>query len=899
MARSKNAWPRRASKVWAAILLATVWSGLNAQEPVPLLPASPARRPVEPGRNVFIVPLRGPAPASLPAAAELPPLEVLAAEPPPPPSAPWAPAAGPAAAPVEPADQRRTLDQFAVRRTTAAVPPTRVDMPPATPERPGPPPAELHRAPILPPIEPERAWVEQLYAVTVNGQKVSDAAIFARETATGRLVVELAEALRWRLVVDQDLVLTLNGQSFYPIDAIPGGELQIDEVDLELALSVPPVALDPVRLAGEGAERPPVVTGFGGFLDYDVQYLAGDGIRSRLDGLFEAGLFGAGGVLTSSLLAADAFSSDGEFVRLETGYSRDFLERRASLRLGDALAVGGAFSRPFRYGGIQWASNFGTDPSFITFPLPTIGGLADNPSVVDVYVDDLQRFSGEVPAGPFQIDQLPVITGAGELQVTVTDLLGRQRVVTQPYYVSARMLRAGLHDYAYEAGLVREDYGLESFEYGDPFVSLTHRYGFSDRFTGEFHLEASPDLQNAAAGGTVAIGRFGTLSGGVGIGLAEDGGTGWLGQLDYEYLGRPFSFGIGTRFASDDWQELGDAENGAQPSRIDQARVGLDLGTLGNLGLFLVHRDERTAEDTLSASASWSSRLGPGSLVLTAAKLIDPSDEAVFFLNYVLPINRRDSAIAGSARDASGTSAEVQYRRNKGDSDLGVDWQVAARAGNDDSSRLAGSLGYDWSKLSTRIDAELGKENSAIRPNLSGSLAVVDGRFDASRRLGRAFGMVYLPDMPDVRVYLENREVGRTDADGRLLLPGLLPYQPNRLRVEVEDLPLDAQVSDPQVDAVPADRSGMTVDFGIRRERQATVRLVVGKGQPLPGGLELAGPAGAVLALVGRDGLAHVTGIGAGEVAVSAAVAGETVTCVLPEDAGDDPMPFLGEVRCR
>ncbi|WP_027135782.1 fimbria/pilus outer membrane usher protein [Geminicoccus roseus] len=888
MARSKNAWPLRATRVWAAVLLATVWSGLNAQEPPDA--GQSGQDPVDRGPPADLQPPPAPGPAGPPQ-----PLEALAAPPP-----RFVPAAGEVVVPIIPAAGRPEAPPVLpmVRRTTAAVPATRVEMPPSTEAWSGPPPRSFHRDPILPPLDPQQAWTEQLYAVILNGQPVSDAAIFALETATGRRVVELAEARRWRLVIDEDRVVTLNGQPFYPLDAIAGARAEVDEIDLVLSLSVPAEGLDPTRLDGEADDRPPVVVGFGGFLDYDVQYLAGDGIDGRLDGLFEAGIFGAGGVLTSSLLAGDALSSDGSFVRLETGFSRDFLDKRASLRLGDALSVGGAFGRPFRFAGIQWASNFGTDPSFVTFPLPTIGGLAENPSVVDVYVDDLQRYTSDVPAGPFQIDQLPVVTGAGELQVTVTDLLGRERIVTQPYYVSARMLRAGLHDFSYEAGLLREDYAEESFSYGDPFAAMTHRYGFSDRLTGEIHLEASKDIQNLSVGGSVALDRFGTLSGGVGIGRGRDGDTGTQAQLDYEYLGRPFSLGIGTRLASDGWQELGDLENGGQPARVDQARVGLDLGSLGNLGLFLVHRDEREGEDTLSASASWSGRLGPGSVVLTAAKLIDPSDQAAFFLNYVLPINRRDSASVGLARDSSGTFADALYRRSKGDSDLGADWLLAARGGEDDS-RLSGSFGYDWSRLSTRIDAEIGEDSSAIRPNVSGSVAVVDGRFNASRRLGRAFGLVDLPDMPDVRVYLENREVGRTDADGQLLLPGLLPYQKNRLRVEVEDLPLDAQVGDPQVEAVPADRSGMTVDFGIRRERQATVRLVDISGAPLPGGLQLADDSGQVAVLLGRDGFGHVRGLDGQSAEVAASLGDARYVCILPAAGGDEPMPDLGEIACR
>jgi outer membrane usher protein len=51
----------------------------------------------------------------------------------------------------------------------------------------------------------------------------------------------------------------------------------------------------------------------------------------------------------------------------------------------------------------------------VTFPLPAIGGLAEQDAVVDVLIDNLARVSGEVPAGPFAVDNLPVVTGAGEV----------------------------------------------------------------------------------------------------------------------------------------------------------------------------------------------------------------------------------------------------------------------------------------------------------------------------------------------------------------------------------------------------------------------------------------------------------------------------------------------------
>jgi outer membrane usher protein len=159
-----------------------------------------------------------------------------------------------------------------------------------------------------------------------------------------------------------------------------------------------------------------------------------------------------------------------------------------------------------RFGGLQYATNFGTDPGFVTFPLPAIGGLAEQDAVVDVLIDNLARVSGEVPTGPFAVDNLPVVTGAGEVQLRVTDLLGRERLVTQPYYVSSRLLKPGLHDFSYELGFEREDFAAKSFAYGEPLASTTHRYGLTDRLTAEAHAEAEPDLQGVVAGGSYLLG---------------------------------------------------------------------------------------------------------------------------------------------------------------------------------------------------------------------------------------------------------------------------------------------------------------------------------------------------------------------------------------------------------
>src|SRR5204862_5245724 len=99
-----------------------------------------------------------------------------------------------------------------------------------------------------------------------------------------------------------------------------------------------------------------------------------------------------------------------------------------------------------------------------------------------------------VPPGPFSIANIPTVNGSGNVQLGVRDLFGREQIISQPFYASVNLLKAGLEDYSYEAGFERNNFGVESFDYGRAVASATYRRGLTDRLTGEVRGEAARDL---------------------------------------------------------------------------------------------------------------------------------------------------------------------------------------------------------------------------------------------------------------------------------------------------------------------------------------------------------------------------------------------------------------------
>jgi P pilus assembly protein, porin PapC len=224
----------------------------------------------------------------------------------------------------------------------------------------------------------------------------------------------------------------------------------------------------------------------------------------------------------------------------------------------------------------------------------------------------------------------------------------------------------------------------------------------------------------------------------------------------------------------------------------------------------------------------------------------------------------------------------------------GFGWRLR---GSDHGMRQA-ELAYQhrYGTYSAEVAQLQGRTGERI--NVSGGLGAIGDTVFLSRAIDDSFGMVRMPGYPDVRVYSENQEIGRTDASGILIVPRLLPYQRNAIRIEQGDLPFDAEFTALAQDAVPFARSGVVIDFAVRPARGALLRIVQESGAPVPAGARVQIDGQDRTFFVALDGAAYVAGLSANNRAV---VSWHDRACALDFDlpAGDDPQPRLGTFVCR
>ncbi len=671
--------------------------------------------------------------------------------------------------------------------------------------------------------------------------------------------VTAATAKGWRLRTEAVAVSTFEGDSYVALPAIPGVTVVIDEVSQTLAVTAAPAAFESSNVMARRDTRGPMTRSApGAFFNYDVSGQVASG-ATALRGLFEIGAFSGGGTALTGFIAGvgDAGRGARSLIRLESNWTIDDPARMRSLRIGDGVTRGSTGTSSLRFAGIQLASNFATQPGFLTMALPTLSGSAAVPSVVDVYVNTVLQTHQTVAPGPFTLTDVPVVNGSGDVQLVVRDALGRETMVTQAYYAAPQIIRRGLHDYAYEAGVLRRNFAAESNDYGAAVVSATHRYGVTDTLTVEGHGEATLRTQAVSA----AIAKLWPAVGVVsvsGAGSQSDRGTGGLLGLGFERQTHGLSIGGSGEITTKHYATIGDTASYRRARSTVTAFLAMPT-PLGSVGGSLLWRQGPDQPDILYATANASMRIGGiGALGLSGRQSFAGARDSAVRLYLSVPLGGRTSATVGTEVRNGQLGATMTAQRNLPFGE-GIGYRLQAETGAIERISTEVSAQSDLGRLDAEVTWRDGA--SGARLQLNGSVATVGGQVFAARRLDQSFGAVQVGDYADVRVYADNQLIGRTNGAGTLIVPRLRPFQDNRIRIEAEDLPLDAVIDETVRTVRPYDRSGVSVRFAARDAQDATLTVVQPGGAPLPAGTALYVNGGSTPVVVAPGGLAYLTGL--------------------------------------
>ncbi len=755
---------------------------------------------------------------------------------------------------------------------------------------------------------PDPDWREAVLELRVNGALASPDIVVALRDSAGGLWLAESDFARLRLRVPHVPPHVAEGRRYFPVNAIAGAKVAFDEVHSAVSVSAPPGAFESSSLALSGVNRPTMSrSGTGAFLNYVLfgqtgQYSGAD-VASALG---ELGVFSPIGVLinTATELHTQGVST---FVRLQSTFSHDFPDALETLRLGDAISVPGSWGEAVRFGGLQFGTNYGIRPDLVTTPLLAATGTAVVPSTVDVFVNGRSVGSSEVPAGPFVVNQVPALNGSGDVTIVVRNALGQQQIVSVPFYSAAVMLQPGLSLYDFDLGAVRENYGLDSSDYGPLIASGTGRHGFSSVLTGEVHAEAMRhgpwaaglDIAQgidhwAVATFDFAVGGQAATSGLLGSG-PQPASSGTYEALGMQRVNHQLSITLEAQHASRGFREVGNVNGLPTPRDRGLAQLGWNMGKPGNLQLAFVA--QRNPDDTRQQAigVTYQVSLWRGSFSANATRTTGDTRDTNVSLVYVLPLDARRNTSTQFRYDdqlPSPNAALVQTLQKNLPPGVGDGYMLAA--GTDASYNLE----YERQTNVLLIDAAAARflDTSAQHATLSGGMTWMDGELRLARTVNDSFATVEVAGIPGVTVYYDNQPVARTDDNGLALVRDLRSYDVNRLSIDPLELPLDAQLTNAQVQVVPPYRSGTLVQFPIKRIHPSVFRLQRADGSAVP--------AGAVVRFqgeefpVGLDGLAYVTNYDHGTTGEAHWKDGQCTFRLPPPPAGE-AQPDVGVIACR
>lgn len=546
--------------------------------------------------------------------------------------------------------------------------------------------------------------------------------------------------------------------------------------------------------------------------------------------------------------------------RLDTTWSYARPDSMFTIQSGDILTASMDWSRSVRLGGIRLASDLSLQPYNPTTPLASFVGNATLPSQVELYIDGIKQVSQRVSPGQFQLQDVPVVSGAGQATMNITDITGQTQSVAFNVYGAPALLKKGLLDWSIELGVVREAWGLSSFDYASqPVISMSTRYGLSDVWTLEFHSEGERQLYNTGAGtlnllpfslGVINMAwshsqngvSFRTTDNSAHCGKDDERSTPGRGNqklLGYSWNNKQFTLSASATRRSQEFRDVVSRYSSDLASAQEQVFMGVNT-PVGQVSSGYIQ--QKNSDDVLSRylSLNWSKQTANwGSFYLSMNRQLDTDNGITVNFSWSLPLNDRTAINSSHTQSKDRQNSAVSIAKNT--SRLGdPGWRL--QAGGDQLRHY--NLQGEWRYMNHYGDFGMGAgywlNDSGMATtsyaSANGAVLLMDSHLFAMRSATDAFALVSTNGIPDVPVTLENRLIGHTGESGYFLINDLNAYQHNQVGIDSLSLPLDLYIGETSFDVVPQRASANRVFFDIQAQRSLQLALKKNDGLVVPAG---------------------------------------------------------------
>lgn len=575
------------------------------------------------------------------------------------------------------------------------------------------------------------------------------------------------------------------------------------------------------------------------FLNYSFNYeAAGDSLDfARFTFSNEVGiryrdiLFLSDGLYTET-------PNETDFIRLNTSFTFDQRESKRRFIGGDFFASTGILGSQVNMGGLSFSKIYRINPYFISYPLFNFNGQLPLPSEVDLYLDGVKLKTERFNPGEFTLDNFQSTGGAQTIDIVIRDSLGREEHITSPFYFTDQMLRRGLHEYSYNLGVLRENFGSESNDYNDLAFAAFHRYGLTDRFNFGLRGEAAEKLYNFGLESIFKLGSFGLMRLGTAA-SSKDKKNGWASLIIYEFQARKLRVYSGLQNFSEKYATLSNKSS----TNSKHPKLNLRLGasyTTRQTGTFRVDYAQMENYENLDneevTSLSWSKRFWRSIYVDTVLRQRRKDTTTTELWVNLTRYFKNDHSVTARYRHEEEADIQRLEARKTIPTGEGIGWEIGAEHSTEkNQSYLIDTLVQHNARhaiLRGRYSQDFSTAGTEDRLNLafSGSLVHLGGTTALSRPVRDSFGLITVGDIKDVRLRVNGQTIGQTNKHGQAVIPDLSSYYENRISFEDKDIPIDYLMPQIGLTISPPLRSGSCINFPLKRYQAFSGKLKVSSG---------------------------------------------------------------------
>ncbi|HFW4797846.1 TPA: fimbria/pilus outer membrane usher protein [Salmonella enterica subsp. diarizonae serovar 60-67:z35:-] len=682
------------------------------------------------------------------------------------------------------------------------------------------------------------------------------------------------------------------------LSAIPQADVHFDFSQQQLAIVVPPQAMLPV-VTGIAAEAlwddgmPALMLGW----DASVQQNEYRGAwSSRTDSDYvrlQPGLnLGAWRLRNASTWQKNS-NQPGKWQSAYTYAERGINSLKSRLTLGESYTSGSVSdSVPFR--GVMLASDENMVPYDQRSFSPVVRGIARTQARVEVRQNGYLMTSRTVPAGPFEITDLPSTGSSGDLLVRVLESDGSRQEFTVPYNAPAVALRQGYLKYSVAGGEYRPS--SDNVKH-TPVMSAELMYGLPRNLTVYGGVQMAGHYQAGSAGLGAMLGRWGALS--LDATMARSqwyGGPQQAGQrwrLRYnETLDTGTSLSMASEeYDSEGYSSLEDTLNtwcdgdhrcgyspGYRPLK-QKTRTSITLsqslhgaGSLSLNGSRQTYRNDRS--NSTAWGAAWSTMLWHRlsvSLNWSRNQSTDRngriSTENLTSLYLSLPLNgwSSESPVYATYQMSGQSHGNTGHELGMYGDTLNrrLHWDVRERYRDGKGNDKAGSalyLDYRGTYGELTGNYSYSRYQRLSGAGLKGNLLLTGDGLTVGQPQGDTLALVEVPGVSGAPV--GSWPGVRTDFRGYTLLGYLTPYQINNIDIDPAGLPDDAALPQTTVKVVPTKGAVVRAEFHPSVGKRVLLTLIRPDSSPVPfGAVAVVDGNDTGTGIVGAGGKVYLTGV--------------------------------------